>query len=380
MAHLNYTVGGDSNFVSFKSAARVPIDSLKVHFKPIQDLRGYDHPWPAGGGKNLLQYPSIDNGWVKGFLSNDTGSIAGQSVALEMTTDYIPITSGAQYTFSFALSTLPEGGAYWLGYLFFDSEKAPVGTRGTRWSETKALMSAPEGASFVRISLRTYGVALWVQLESGSTATSYSPYSNICPISGWTGCEVKYSGADTSDPATLPVTFPSSAGAVYGGYVDLVNGKLVADKYSVDPTAWARYNASNGYVAYRAGNLPYGKHYSEVANGAISNVISNFGTFESSNMDKNIIQCPNTEHANAYLALQEDLDPAALGLQLVYPMRDPITYDIDPTELKTLLSTNNIWSNTNDVTEVSYAIHDSAMIRAAKRRMAMMVSHKRGGN
>ena len=54
MAHLNYTIGGNSNLVSFKSAARVPIDSLKVHFKPIQDLRGYDHPWPAGGGKNLI--------------------------------------------------------------------------------------------------------------------------------------------------------------------------------------------------------------------------------------------------------------------------------------------------------------------------------------
>jgi len=218
-------------------------------------------------------------------------------------------------------------------------------------------MSAPEGASFVRISLRTYGVALWVQLESGSTATSYSPYSNICPISGWTGCEVKHSGADASEPTTIPVTFPASAGTVYGGYVDLVNGKLVADKYSVNPTAWTRYNASNGYVAYRAGNLPYGKNYSEVTNEAMSNVISNFGTFASSNMDRNIIQCPYDEYGNAYLALQDDLDPVALGLQFVYLMRDPVTYDIDPVTLTLLRGDNNIWSNTNGNIDLSYWTH-----------------------
>ena len=44
MAHLSYSVGGDSNLVSFKSAARVPIDSLKVHFKPIQEGTGDPSP------------------------------------------------------------------------------------------------------------------------------------------------------------------------------------------------------------------------------------------------------------------------------------------------------------------------------------------------
>lgn len=55
MGELSYTVGGDSNLVSFKSAARMPITSLKAHFKPKQDLHGYSKPWPAGGGKNLLK-------------------------------------------------------------------------------------------------------------------------------------------------------------------------------------------------------------------------------------------------------------------------------------------------------------------------------------
>lgn len=32
----------------------VPLKSLVVGIEPVQDLHGYDSPWPAGGGKNLL--------------------------------------------------------------------------------------------------------------------------------------------------------------------------------------------------------------------------------------------------------------------------------------------------------------------------------------
>ena len=38
-------------------------------------------------------------------------------------------------------------------------------------------------------------------------------------------------------------------------------------------------------------------------------------------------------------------------------------------ELKTFLNYNNIWSNTNDITEVSYQIHDSNMIKEVKKNM-----------
>lgn len=54
MGELSYTVGGDANLVNFRSAARVPITSLKAHFLPKQDLHGYSKPWIGGSGKNLF--------------------------------------------------------------------------------------------------------------------------------------------------------------------------------------------------------------------------------------------------------------------------------------------------------------------------------------
>lgn len=43
-------------------------------------------------------------------------------------------------------------------------------------------------------------------VQSGSGDPSPS---NVRPITGWTGCTVSHSGADTSNPTTYPVTFPA---------------------------------------------------------------------------------------------------------------------------------------------------------------------------
>jgi hypothetical protein len=45
----------------------------------------------------------------------------------------------------------------------------------------------------------TYPITMKLQIESGSTATTWSPYSNICPISGWTGAKVTRTGKNLLD-------------------------------------------------------------------------------------------------------------------------------------------------------------------------------------
>ena len=99
MAHLSYSVGGDSNLVSFKSAARVPIDSLKVHFKPIQEGTGDPSPEnvrPITGwtgveayetGKNLI---SSDSEWCAFKCYPMNGVLVGASY----NTIAIPVPAG----------------------------------------------------------------------------------------------------------------------------------------------------------------------------------------------------------------------------------------------------------------------------------------------
>lgn len=83
-------------------------------------------------------------------------------------------------------------------------------------------------------------------VQSGSGDPSPT---NVRPISGFTGMNISVSDEDTTDPTVYPITFPTEAGTVYGGYVDVTNGKLVVDRgtTTVDGT---QSISDNGALAY----------------------------------------------------------------------------------------------------------------------------------
>ena len=63
-------------------------------------------------------------------------------------------------------------------------------------------------------------------LEVGSTSSNYQPYQHICPISGWTGCNVVVSPTtDAQDGTTYSISF-GSAGTVYKANLDVLTGVL----------------------------------------------------------------------------------------------------------------------------------------------------------
>ena len=44
------------SIASFPDGAdSIPVKNLTVAIEPVQDLHGYDHPWPAGGGVNIAR-------------------------------------------------------------------------------------------------------------------------------------------------------------------------------------------------------------------------------------------------------------------------------------------------------------------------------------
>ena len=49
---------------NFNTHLAMPLKSLKLDINATQDLHGYDYPWVAGGGKNLLDKSSY------GYISN----------------------------------------------------------------------------------------------------------------------------------------------------------------------------------------------------------------------------------------------------------------------------------------------------------------------
>ena len=155
--------------------------------------------------------------------------------------------------------------------------------------------------------------------------------------------------AKTTDGSTS-VPYEPYTNTVYGGTLDVVSGVLTVVKYFVDKTKWAQYASSNGYKAYRMDNLPRGRYRSDSQNEPMSNMISEFGSFSSGSMSKNIIQPPRDNSVSAFMALQEDID--AKTVELCY-LIEPIEIQLTPQEISTLAGENNVWSN-GDSVEITY--------------------------
>lgn len=189
------TAEASGSIVSFENGADgIPMESLSVAVEPTQDLHGYSHPWPAGGGKNKLKIKDKNSSGITGSY-NTSGEyvIIGTSGSVAAYCDFQPVTLPAgSYTFS--ISTLPDGlsSAYnkngsWAGLV----------TDG----KTITLTEETEIGGYISIPANTeVNTTIKIQLEIGSTATAWTPYSNICPISGRTGLSVYRTGKNLFNP------------------------------------------------------------------------------------------------------------------------------------------------------------------------------------
>lgn len=199
----------------------------KTHLtlEPVQDLHGYDHPWPAGGGKNLLDYGNVHSSiiGVTATYNLYTGeykvnfATGGQHQAVLSIANASSL-AGKTVTFSYDSvsvsnsSRLSDWCIFLLTYVNGTNETIIANINsGTTKSVTVSLDSSiTEIRVLFRMSqshtseVQSGDYVIWnkVQLELGSTATDYEPYSNICPITGLDEVEVRATGKNL-----LPLNF-----------------------------------------------------------------------------------------------------------------------------------------------------------------------------
>ena len=178
-----------------------------------------------------------------------------------------------------------------------------------------------------------------IQLEIGSTATAYEPYQG-----------------DTYD-----IEFPSEAGTVYGGSLDVTNGVLTVDRAMVDMGTLV-YNktlspsASGGNVfSVNVSNVGYGMARRErnAPNTMLSDV---YETAQSTiwwvsdipdltmSVNVSVLYIADSRYEDA-----TSFKTSVSGVQLVYELATPMTYQLTPQEVRTLLGQNNLWADTGDV-------------------------------
>lgn len=176
-----------------------------------------------------------------------------------------------------------------------------------------------------------------LQLEVGDTATEYEPYVD------------------------------NLNNTIYGGYVDIAKGEIVAEFvnkiYTGDLSEeWKRESLGNGTNFYIMTPEIWKRQtdsqdlYCNIAKSQSANIPLDVGTTKitaTGNLNVYIgplLNMTSTQEFCNWLTTH--------NLQIICKLKEPIHYSLSKTELKTFLDQNNIWSNTNDITEVTYNIID----------------------
>lgn len=208
----------------------MPVKNLMVQIEPVQDLHGYDSPWPAGGGKNKLPYlPNTAGTYFGVTVSYDSdnnayvldGTYAGPgNISLSnIPKDQLPIQSdmesGVRIMSVSVVSgsfTIADGTGNTYAVALFNSNYANYIRSGNTaqtanqldgyygWRATGLTSDGDYHLLFQcwRTGTVFNNLKIRIQLEEADSTsalpTAWTPYSNICPISGWTDVDIFTAG------------------------------------------------------------------------------------------------------------------------------------------------------------------------------------------
>lgn len=172
---------------------------LKAEITPIQDLHGYDYPWPAGSGKNKCSMP---NTTFEQFA--------------EVEIDEIPIGS---YVYS-AVITSTDTDSDNCVIVFLDENKNTLVSKLLDRSVGNVRVSTSFSVSVPIKFVRLYAGSSYpagagdtasfvdnmICFQSASNPTVFEPYSNICPISGHDSVKLVRTGKNLTNISVLPYT------------------------------------------------------------------------------------------------------------------------------------------------------------------------------
>ena len=196
--------------VRFFSEESEPIIKLEANFTPIQSLNGQEAPWPPGGGKNKLE-TTLATETSRGITATVN---ADGSIVLSGTND------GTSYS-SFKVNTgfQTENG---VEYILSGGFSSNIFLRDVAASknDTGSGVTITGDGNAHEIDIRilantaitgTVVIKPMIRLASDPDGT-WQPCSNICPISGHTGCEVVGTGKN------LLATLEAANAVKYNGW------------------------------------------------------------------------------------------------------------------------------------------------------------------
>lgn len=237
--------GYTGEIVSFEAEEETPLNGLIVEMEPKQDLHGYDNPWPEGGGSNIIDVFETPRFYCT--LSQDGLTLTSPVVTYEtnynfmgvFTRNHFHILAEEKVYVSFDVRLI-GGSAQTFNFQLTDQRVAIAAvkygvTPTTSWqritAEVKIIQSLTEADVY---GLYCQGVNLsecQAQIANFKISRTadyvWSPYENICPISGYTGVEAWDTGKNVCNPADfVQGTISSATGEVISSAYRIVSGFL----------------------------------------------------------------------------------------------------------------------------------------------------------
>lgn len=184
---------------------------------------------------------------------------------------------------------------------------------------------------------------LSVSIMAAQSGSGDPSPTNIRPITGWDGAEIR------NNETVYPVTW-SEAGTVYGGTLDVINGTLtktheIVDLGSFATSSWTANGANSVWVSIPGKKIASQNNYCSALKMVASNVgvdVMPDGSFKAYSSSSGIaikLSGITTNNASSMLS----------GIMFVYELATPVTYQLAPTEITTLIGENNIWADCGDV-------------------------------
>ena len=293
------------NIATFTDGTDNFVKSLDVSIEPQQDLHGYDSPWVGGSGKNKFDSDTV----LSAFTKNNNKYVGKPSSVVGTYVISGGFKTNTQYTLSYkAYNNTSTPSNFRFVFIYTDETEEIIGGFVDTTTEKVIVGTSAKNKTISKIT-RNYGngveLTLYdIQLEEGSTATSYAPYSNICPISGHTEANVVVSPTtDAEDGITYNIQFKNGDNplTVYGGTLDVVSGELKVVPY---------------YDSYNDETLE--------------------GEWIS---DRDVYAVGTTP---------------TIGAQVVNIGATPQTYQLTPTIIKSLQGENNLFASTGEIERMQY--------------------------
>jgi len=341
------------SIASFTDGSPAPVTALTVGIEPVQQGDGDPSPdnvrpisgWTGtnirSAGKNLFK-TTAETETKSGvtFTVNNDGSV---------TISGTPISGNTNK--NLGIVTLPAGNYKVNGFDY----GSRTGTRLQIFDVTDGAQISIdlvyEGHEDVTISLtKQTPILLRLFITKSFDGNSITAYPQIRlasdPDASWS----------PQQGTTLPISWQTEAGTVYGGVLDVLTGMLTVDRVMVDlgTLSWVHFSPSGQIIFdYFKTTISGIKYYS--ANILAPYKCSQYKTTTATQIgkagfDKCIAQSGTIVFiADSAYTDASDFKTAMNGVQLVYELAEPFTVQLDASTLETLKGENHVFADTGNI-------------------------------